>query len=160
MCSKEFEYEGEKYQDVRCKYCGVLNSIYNPDKPDWKPENQTTEEEWLNEEEKMCGKLADRAREKSPFVKLEIGEETPELVYKSWKETTDNFGNETFRYLFDLHTENGIVTKQLDNRSQGFAEAIDKIAFGDKVILKREPKLDREGEPIENKSVWTVRKVE
>ncbi|MFA5388892.1 MAG: hypothetical protein WC312_03960 [Candidatus Omnitrophota bacterium] len=106
------------------------------------------------------GKLADRAREKSPFIKLEIGEESQVLVYKSWKETTDNFGNETFRYYFDLVTENGIITKQLDNRSQAFAEAMDKINYGEKIILKREPKLDHEGEPVENKSVWTVRKAE
>ena len=104
------------------------------------------------------GKLADRAKEKSPYLKLEIGEESPILIYKSWKETTDNFGNETFRYLFDLQTDNGIVTKQLDNRSQTFAEAMDKIEFGNKVIIKREQKLDHEGEPIENKSIWTVKK--
>ena len=106
------------------------------------------------------GKLADRAREKSPFIKLEIGEETLALVYKSWKETTDNFGNETFRYFFELETESGMILKQLDNRSQKFAEAMDKIAFGEKVILKREPKLDHEGEPIENKSVWSIKKAE
>jgi len=108
----------------------------------------------------MCGKLADRAKEKSPYVRLEIGEETPVLVYKSWKETTDSFGNETFRYLFELHTENGLVSKQLDNRSQAFAEMMDKIEFGEKVIIKREPKLDHEGDPVENKSIWTVRKAE
>ena len=106
------------------------------------------------------GKLADRAREKSPFVKLDIGEESSVLVYKSWKETTDNFGNDTFRYFFELTTETGIITKQLDNRSQSFAESMDKIAFGEKVIVKREPKLDHEGEPLENRSIWSVRRAE
>jgi len=104
------------------------------------------------------GKLADRAKEKSPYITLNIGEETPVLIYKSWKETTDNFGNDTFRYFFDLQTENGIVTKQLDNRSQSFAMAMDEIDFGTKVVIKREPKLDHDGEPLENKSIWTVRK--
>ena len=129
----------------KCDFCGVVidRTIYKPQ----------------NEEEKM-GKLAERAREKSPYIRLDIGEETPELVFKSWKETTDNFGNDTFRYFFELETETGLVTKQMDNRSQSFAEAMDKIAFGEKVILKREPKLDHEGEPLENKSIWTVRKVE
>lgn len=53
-CDKKFEYDGEKYQDVKCPFCGVENSIYNPDKPDWKPEVPvTTHDEWLNEEEEM-----------------------------------------------------------------------------------------------------------
>lgn len=142
-----FQYDGEQFRDVDCPHCNTMNSIYNP--AVYQPNT-----------EEQVGKLADRAREKSPFIKLDIGEETSPLKYKSWKETTDNFGNETFRYLFELETENGIVTKQLDNRSQAFAEALDKIAFGDMVVLKREPKLDHEGEVVENKSVWTVRKVE
>ena len=149
-CDKIFEYDGEKYRDINCPHCGVLNSIYNP------ADLQPIEEKG---EEKM-GKLADRAREKSPYIKLEIGEESPVLIYKAWKEATDNFGNETFRYIFEQATDSGMVTKQLDNRSQSFAEAMDKIVFGEKVMLKREPKLDHEGEVIENKSVWTVRKVE
>ena len=160
-CDKKFTYPDPKYRCIRCPNCGVENDIFNPDKPDWKPEPKaTSEQEWLNEEDKKMGKLADRAREKSPFIKLEIGEETPILIYKSWKETTDNFGNDTFRYFFDLETENGIVSKHLDNRSQSFAEAMDKIEFGTKVIIKREQKLDNEGDPIEKKSVWTVRKAE
>ena len=150
FCNKVFSYDGEKYRDVKCVHCGVENSIMNPEQPDWLPK----------EGEEEMGKLADRAKEKSPFVRLEIGEETPVLVYKSWKETQDHFGNDTFRYLFDLTTESGIVSKQLDNRSLSFAEAMDKIAFGEKVIIKREPKLDEGGDPVENKSIWTVRKVE
>ena len=30
FCTKEFEYDGEKYRDVNCEFCGVQNSIYNP----------------------------------------------------------------------------------------------------------------------------------
>lgn len=144
FCQSEFEFKEITGQDLddcpvaQCPQCGGDNR-----KEGWE-----------------MGKLADRAREKSPFVKLEIGEETPVLIYKSWKETTDNFGNETFRYFFDLTTENGIILKQLDNRSQAFAETMDKVEFGKKVVLSREPKLDHEGEPIENKSVWRVRVVE
>jgi len=29
-CEREFEYDGEKYRDVNCEWCGVLNSIYDP----------------------------------------------------------------------------------------------------------------------------------
>lgn len=51
-CDKEFKYSGEKYRDVKCSYCKVLNSIFNPDRPDWKPEVlPTTEDEWIEEEE-------------------------------------------------------------------------------------------------------------
>lgn len=147
-CGKEIDIADDFYGDINCVQCGVVNSFYNP------ADNQP-----ITEEDDV-GKLADRAREKSPFIKLEIGEETVALKYKAWKETADNFGNDTFRYFFELETESGIVTKQMDNRSQSFAEAMDKIAFGEMVILKREPKLDHEGEPVENRSVWSVRKAE
>ena len=147
-CDAEIAVADDFYGDANCEMCGVLNSWYNP--ADYVPP----------EGEEQMGKLADRAREKSPYIKLDIGEETPVLTYKSWKETTDNFGNETFRYMFELETENGMVTKQLDNRSGTFAEAMDSIAFGDKVILSRKPKLDHDGNPVEDKSVWSVRKAE
>lgn len=29
-CLKEFEYEGEKYQDTNCPHCGMQNSLYDP----------------------------------------------------------------------------------------------------------------------------------
>ncbi|MBC8521066.1 MAG: hypothetical protein H8D26_03630 [Methanomicrobia archaeon] len=152
-CGALIAYDGEMFKDVDCSNCGCENSIYNS--ADYKPYEPDGSERKV-----VMGKLADRAREKSPYLRLEIGEETLPLIYKSWKEATDNFGNDTFRYFFDLETETGLVTKQFDNRSQSFAEALDKINFGEKVILKREPKLDPEGEPLENKSIWTVRKVE
>lgn len=153
-----------------CKQAvGIIRgkSAYCSGCPNYKPEVEVDDlnaqldvgaQEERSEED--MGKLADRAREKSPFITLAIGEETKPLIYKSWKEATDNFGNETFRYYFDLETENGLVTKQLDNRSQAFAEAMDEIDYGTKVIISREQKKDHEGEPIENKSVWKVRKAE
>ena len=30
-CKKDFGYEGEKYQDIKCPYCQVLNSVYEPE---------------------------------------------------------------------------------------------------------------------------------
>lgn len=162
MCDKETDISDIDFGEHNCPNCGVIIDVFDPSK--YVPiieEKGSLVENLINEKkEEEMGKLADRAREKSPFITLQIGEETPVLVYKSWKETQDHFGNDTFRYLFDLHTESGIVTKQLDNRSQSFAEAMDKMAFGDKVIIKREPKLDEGGDPIENKSIWTVRKAE
>jgi hypothetical protein len=29
-CKKEFEYDGEKYRDIICPHCGILNSFYDP----------------------------------------------------------------------------------------------------------------------------------
>ena len=55
-CDKVFEYDGEKYRDVKCVFCGAENSIFNPDKPDYLPPEgypKTTEAEWLNKEEEM-----------------------------------------------------------------------------------------------------------
>lgn len=152
-CKKDVEYDGEKYRDFNCPKCGVLNSVFdvnNPVLPIGEPKI----------EEEDMGALKDRAREKSPFVTLAIGEKTPILIYKSWKETQDHWGNETFRYMFELETLNGLVEKQLDNRSMQFAEAMDAIPFGVKVIISREPKRDEDGSIIEDKSVWTVQKVE
>jgi len=53
-CEKPFEYDGEKYRDVRCPNCEVENSIYNL--ADYKPmENE--EEEMINYgDEKFQGK--------------------------------------------------------------------------------------------------------
>jgi len=31
FCEKPFTYDGEKYQDVFCPHCQVMNSIYGPD---------------------------------------------------------------------------------------------------------------------------------
>ena len=55
MCQIETDLKETDYGDHICKNCGVMISIYNPDKPDWKPENKptTTEKEWLKKEEEM-----------------------------------------------------------------------------------------------------------
>lgn len=131
-----------------CQNCGS-----EQDFTEYKPTEPPKEEETM-------GDLKDRAREKSPFVTLAIGEETAPMVYKQWKETQDHWGNETFRYIFELETSKGWVIKQLDNRSMQFAEAMDAIPFGTKVILGREAKKDEDGNVVEDKSIWTVRKAE
>jgi len=74
-CLKIFTYDGEKYRDIKCSFCGVENSIYDPNKPDWKPENQvkTTEGEWLNEEEEMINYDDEKYQGKYVFLPL-VGE--------------------------------------------------------------------------------------
>jgi len=53
-CGRPFEYDGEKYRDVDCPHCKVINSIYNPDKIECPAEK---EEEMINyADEKYQGK--------------------------------------------------------------------------------------------------------
>jgi hypothetical protein len=75
-CGRPFEYDGEKYRDVNCVHCNVQNSILNPNKPDWKPENQvkTTEGEWLNEEETMVN--YDDEKYQGKYIYLPLMKET------------------------------------------------------------------------------------
>jgi hypothetical protein len=60
-CLETFTYDDPKYRDVFCQHCGIMCSIYPPDKPDWTPDNQatteSTESEWLNEEKDANGNL-------------------------------------------------------------------------------------------------------
>lgn len=144
-CNIEFEYDGEKYKDIFCPHCGIENSIYNP--ADYQPVK----------EEEMCGKLADKAREKSPYLRIEIGQETAVLVYKSWKEIVSSFGNDSFRYSFEMETESGIVPKTLDNPSMSFALKMDAIPYGSRVIISRHPKVDALGQEMEDKSFYDVK---
>ncbi len=121
--------------DHNCKSCGVQISIYK--------------------EEEM-GKLGDLARAKSPFIKLEIGQSTPPIVYKAWKEITNSFNQESFRYTFEQETDTGIVAKTLDVGSTSFAIQMDTIPFGSKVIITREQKVDATGNIVDDKSIYTV----
>jgi len=105
------------------------------------------------------GKLAERAKQRSPFIRLMIGEKTTPMKYRSWKEITTNFGNPGFRYSFEVETSEGFVTKTLDNSSEAFAQAMDKIPFNAYVVISRQLKLDKNGNPIPDKSIYTVKVV-
>ena len=46
FCKKEFSYDGEKYRDVDCDWCGVENTIYNPaNYQPYKPNGKESERE-------------------------------------------------------------------------------------------------------------------
>lgn len=102
------------------------------------------------------GALAEKAKEKSPYIRINVGEETAPLKYKSWKEIQDSFGHDSFRYFFEQETPHGFVTKTFDNRSQSFAEQMDKIPFNATVIISRHQKVDKDGNIVENKSTYKV----
>jgi len=44
-CKKEFEYQGDKYQDVFCFFCDIMISVYDP--ADYIPIPPEQEEEWI-----------------------------------------------------------------------------------------------------------------
>ncbi len=142
-CSTDLQVTEDFYGDTRCPGCNVLNTIFNP------------ADIQQNKEEEM-GKLGDLARAKSPFIKLEIGQSTPPIVYKAWKEITNSFNQESFRYTFEQETDTGIVAKTLDVGSTSFAMQMDTIPFGSKVIITREQKLDATGNIVDDKSIYTV----
>jgi rRNA maturation endonuclease Nob1 len=56
FCEKEFEYEDPKYRDTNCPYCGVENSIMNPEQPDWLPSEEEEEMSINYNDEKYAGK--------------------------------------------------------------------------------------------------------
>ena len=90
-CKTDFEYDGEQYRDVNCPHCGVLNSIMNPDKSDWKPEIEptTTEEVWLNQEEEMLNYNDEKYQGK--YIYLPKVGETAEFDIKELREVeSDN----------------------------------------------------------------------
>lgn len=60
--------------DFDCEFCLVQNSCYEESKPDWKPENQTTEEEWLNTEEEMAIDYGDEKYQGKFIYMPRIGE--------------------------------------------------------------------------------------
>lgn len=139
FCNQVVEYEDPKYRDFLCPECNVMNSIYDPDKPDWKPENQpTTNDEWLESEEEM-GDLSNWSKENSKFIKIKSGESF-EGVYEGYKEGVNMNGEPAIIYKFD--------GKEFKSSSAKLAESFDKIAKGTKV------KISREGEGLQTK--WEV----
>ena len=99
------------------------------------------------------GKLAELAKQRSPFLRLAIGESSEPLIYKAWKEISGQFGD-SFRYIFEQETPSGLVQKTFDCSQQKFAEEMDVIEFGSKVIIHRKQKVDGQGNIIEGKSTY------
>ena len=78
-CDKAFEYEREKYRDVKCPHCDAENSIYNP--ADYIP---------LTEEEKMSINYGDE-KYQGKFVYLPvIGEEITVEIKELREVQSDN----------------------------------------------------------------------
>ncbi len=133
MCSKSFEYTGEKYQDVKCPNCGTQNSVYPEIKEERqsKQSNQTTESEWLND----------------PFDDLVDNPQNEE------EEMALNYNDEKYQgkfiYMPRIGEEITIEIKELrevksDNPKFNFSENVP-------VMINSEPAIDDEGEAITKK---------
>ena len=91
----------------------------------------------------------------STRIAIAIDEKGSKVVFKGWKDFTDRWGNDSFRYTFEVMTETGAVIKNWDCGYGYVAEALDKIPFGSKVIIKREQKVV-DGEIVPDKSVYVI----
>ena len=78
-CEKEFEYEGEQYQDTKCPHCNVENSVYNPEKPELE----------IKEEDMTWKKVG---RDQTKFLKFEAGKSF-EGIYQGFLERENPFYN-------------------------------------------------------------------
>ena len=98
-------------------------------------------------------------KEKSPYIRIEVGEETPPLRYKSWQGVTSSFGKPVVRYSFEIESPEGYKIKTFDNGSQAFSDQMAKVPFNAVVIISRHPKLDKDQNPVPDKSIYKVRLV-
>lgn len=119
-CKLKFEYGPEKYCDVFCPNCGLMNSIYNPKKPDCEPENKpkSSYEEYLDNrqgEEEMINYNDEKYQGK--FVYLPVMGETA---------------------VFEIAEINEVKS---DNPKFNFSEKVP-------VLINGEPAMDDEGEAL------------
>lgn len=102
------------------------------------------------------GELKDWGNAKSPYITIQIGEETEPLIYKGFKQIVNSFGADCIRYLFEVETANRLVSKIFDNTSGKLAQQFDAIPFGSKVVISRVALTDPNGVPIPKKSRYFV----
>jgi len=86
-CNADFEYDGEKYCDVDCPHCGVLNSIYDPLKyiGDVNMDNNVTK----NEEDEMINYNDEKYQGKYVYLPR-IGEEITVEIKELREVKSDN----------------------------------------------------------------------
>lgn len=106
-CERRFEYDGEKYRDINCPSCGVLNSIYDPAK--YEP-MEKEEEKMINYgDEKYQGKyvylpvmgetavfdIAEIHEAKSENPKVNFSDKVP--VIANGEQVVDDDGEPVFK---------------------------------------------------------------
>lgn len=120
-CDRKIEYEGEKYQDVICPFCKIMNSIYDPNKREEIKHPLTTHEEWLanRKEQEMAINYGDEKYQGKYIYMPRIGEE---LIIE-------------IKELREVKSE---------NPKFNFSESVP-------VMISGEPAVDDEGEAITKK---------
>jgi len=107
LCFKYFEYEGEKYKDIVCPHCGVLNSIYNP--ADFQPIE--------NEEEKMKIKLSDYIKADVDVKQGDIIKILDEGIETENENFTNDDGTPKIDHIFKISLVDGEERKISMNKT-------------------------------------------
>lgn len=150
FCNKEFEYDGEQYRDVNCLHCGVQNSIFPPNKPDWTPT------EGYKEGEEEMGQLAELAKKQSKFLILDLNESI-EGVFVDYKIIPSQYDPEknTVQYTISVNEQNKFWT----NGSGAIMKQFDVISKGSKIRITRSPMMDKAGNVVERKSSYKIEEI-
>lgn len=99
------------------------------------------------------GSLADKAKLRSKWLKLDLNE-TVLVKYLGWKEIQSTFDpdQQTIRYELELKG----TKKYWDNGSTYIMLAFDEIPKGSFINITRKPKIDKQGNVVEGKSIYEV----
>ena len=125
FCGKSFEYGGEKYRDINCPYCGMMNSVYNS--KGYQPTEKEMEESMINyDDEKYQGKfiylplmgetatfdIVEIREAKSANPKVNFSEKVP--ITANGEQVVDDDGEPVFKskdlgYHVEARLENGKI---------------------------------------------------
>lgn len=119
FCKRQTDIKNDDYGDHKCPFCNVQISIYNPDRPDWKPEVPiTTDEQWLKEGEEEMAVDYGNEKYQGKYIYMPRVGETLVIEIKEVRE------------------------KKSDNPKLNFSEKTPVMANGEQVVD------DDSGEPI------------
>jgi hypothetical protein len=103
------------------------------------------------------GELADKVKQRSPFLRLEDGESVV-ATYKSFKMIPSSYDplKEVFRFTLEIEVDGEKQEKFWDTGANKVAMVFDALQPGDKVKITKN--IDNPGTPKE-KTNWTVEPV-
>lgn len=103
------------------------------------------------------GELADKAKQRSPFLKLEAGESIV-AVYKGYKMVPSGFDpdKENYRFLLELEISGEKSVKYWDTGSNKVAMVFDTVKEGEKVKITKNTIVGKNGK---DQTSWEVEPV-
>ena len=103
------------------------------------------------------GQLADIAKERSPFLKLEAGESVV-AVYKGFKMVPSSYDpeKENFRFLIEMEINGQKSVKYWDTGSNKVAVVFDQVQEGEKVKITKNIIVGKNGK---DQTSWEVEPV-